>query len=275
MVSVVITTYNRRVFLKEAVLSVLNQDYKNKEVIVIDDGSTDNSHDETRGLPVQYIWTANEGISHARNTGIQVAKGEYIAFLDVDDLWLKGKLSQQIGLMEGQGFSISYTDEIWIRNGKRLNQRKRHKKYTGYIFEQCLPLCIISPSSVVIKREIFDDVGLFDESLPVCEDYDIWLRIASKYPVLFVDKPLIVKRGGHEDQLSIRYEGIDRFRIQSLLKIVNSGTLDNAQYTQAKEELIKKCQIYGNGAKKRGKVEEAGHYFELIKHLKQENRQES
>ena len=125
MVSVVITTYNRRVFLKEAVLSVLSQDYKNKEVIVIDDGSTDNSHDEMKGLSVQYIWKANEGISHARNTGIQVAKGEYIAFLDVDDLWLKGKLSQQIGLMERQGFSISYTDEIWIRNGKRLSLKLR------------------------------------------------------------------------------------------------------------------------------------------------------
>ncbi|OPY79208.1 MAG: putative glycosyltransferase EpsJ [Syntrophorhabdus sp. PtaU1.Bin153] len=189
MVSVVITTFNRRSFLREAVLSVLAQDYRDKEIIVVDDGSMDNSYEEVRGLNVRYIWQRNGGISSARNTGIAVSKGDYLAFLDVDDLWKKRKLSEQMGRMTEGASPVSYTDEIWIRNGKWLNQRQRHKKYSGYIFEQCLPLCIISPSSVVVKREIFDDVGLFDESLPVCEDYDMWLRIASKYPVLFVDKP--------------------------------------------------------------------------------------
>jgi len=202
MVSIVITTFNRRSFLREAVLSVLTQDYRDKEIIVVDDGSTDNSFEEVRGLDVRYVWKRNGGISSARNMGIAVSKGDYLAFLDVDDLWKKGKLSEQMGRMVENSNPVSYTDEIWIRNGKWFNQRQRHKKYSGYIFEQCLPLCIISPSSVVVKKEVFDDVGFFDESLPVCEDYDMWLRITSKYPVLFVDKPLIVKRGGHEDQLS-------------------------------------------------------------------------
>ncbi|MFZ2799916.1 MAG: glycosyltransferase, partial [Syntrophorhabdus sp.] len=241
MVSIVITTYNRRAFLKEAVLSVINQDYKNKEVIVVDDGSFDGSSEEVRHLPLRYVWKQNRGISSARNMGIQVSKGEYIAFLDVDDLWKKGKLTQQMSIMADNDADISYTDEIWIRNGEHLNQKNRHKKYSGFIFERCLPLCIISPSSVVIRRKLFDEVGLFDESLPVCEDYDMWLRITCRYPVLFIDKQFIIKRGGHKDQLSRAYRAMDRFRIQSLVKIIQSSTLNPEMRKVALNELKRKC----------------------------------
>jgi len=263
MVSVVITTFNRKAFLKEAVLSVLNQDYQDKEIIIIDDGSTDNSFEEVREFPVRYVWKQNGGISSARNMGIAISKGEFIAFLDVDDLWKKGKLTEQVQKMREDQIDISYTDEIWIRNGERLNQRDRHRKYSGLIFEQCLPLCIISPSSVVIKRRVFDEVGLFDETLPVCEDYDMWLRITSKYPVLFVDKPFIVKRGGHKDQLSRTYEAIDRFRINSLAKIIQSDALSPEMRIAALNELRKKCRIYAMGAKKRGRFQEADYYLIL------------
>jgi glycosyltransferase involved in cell wall biosynthesis len=268
MVSVIITTYNRRSFLKEAVLSVLNQDYDDKEVIVVDDGSTDGSRQEIEGLDVQYVWKENGGISSARNKGIEVSRGDYVAFLDVDDLWRKGKLSEQMSAMEEQGVSVSYTDEIWIRDGKRLNQKLRHRKYSGHIFEKCLPLCIISPSSVVMKRDIFGKVGLFDESLPVCEDYDMWLRITACYPVLFIEKPLIVKRGGHADQLSRAYEAMDRFRVQSLVKILTSSVLDEEMKTAAAKELQEKCRILAIGANKRGKVEEAEYYQRLASNSK-------
>lgn len=265
MVSVIITTYNRRKFLKEAIRSVINQDYQNKEIIVVDDGSTDNSYNEIRGFPVRYVWKANGGISSARNYGIAISKGEYISFLDVDDLWLKRKLSTQMELMKRERFFVSYTDEIWVRNGKRLNQKLRHKKYSGHIFERCLPLCIISPSSVVIKRGVFDKVGLFDESMPVCEDYDMWLRITAQFPVLFIEMPLIIKQGGHEDQLSKSVEAIDRFRIESLVKILKSGVLSSDMEMAAIEELNMKCSIYINGARKRGKEEEIHHVLELMK----------
>jgi glycosyltransferase involved in cell wall biosynthesis len=263
MVSVIVTTYNRRSYVRGAVLSVLKQDYGDREVILVDDGSTDGSEEEVRGLPVEYVRKENGGISSARNRGIEISRGDYIAFLDVDDLWRKGKLSLQIRLMEQEGYDISYTDEIWFRNGKRINQKMRHRKYSGWIFERCLPLCIISPSSVVIKRKVFDAVGLFDEGLVVCEDYDLWLRITSRYPVLFIEKPLIVKTGGHEDQLSRRYEGMDRFRIQSLVNILDSGVLDGAMRAQALGELTTKCRIYAAGATKRQKPEEARHYLSL------------
>jgi glycosyltransferase involved in cell wall biosynthesis len=264
MVSVIITTYNRRSFLKAAVLSVLVQDYKDKEIIVVDDGSTDDSLRELEGFPVHYIWKKNGGISSARNKGIEVARGDYIAFLDVDDLWKKKKLSMQIAMMSEGGYDISYTDEIWVRNGRHLNQKSTHKKYSGFIFEKCLPLCIISPSSVLMKRSIFNVVGLFDEAMAVCEDYDMWLRVTAQYPVLFVEKSLIVKRGGHEDQLSKRYPAMDRFRIQSIARILEGDALSESMRSAAIRELGNKCRIYIAGAVKRGKTEEAEHYSGLI-----------
>ncbi len=262
-VSVIITTFNRRQFLKEAFQSVAAQDYRDREIIIVDDGSTDNTYEDASLLPARYIWKENGGISSARNAGISIARGEYIGFLDVDDLWKKRKLSIQIEAMEAAGTLLSYTDETWLRNGKRLNQKNRHRKYSGMIFEHCLPLCIISPSSALIHRSIFDNVGTFDESLPVCEDYDMWLRITSRHPVLFIGKPLIIKQGGHTDQLSRAYDGMDRFRIASIKHILDSGVLSPDCRAKAAGELAKKCRIYAGGALKRGKKGEAELYFEL------------
>jgi len=165
--------------------------------------------------------------------------------------------------MEQQGFLVSYTDEIWIRNGKHLNQGKRHRKYSGSIFEHCIPLCIISPSSVVIHREVFQRIGCFDEHLPVCEDYDMWLRISSQYPILFIDRALITKKGGHEDQLSRRYEAMDRFRVEALLKVFKCNPSEKIRLMAA-EELSRKCAVLSQGARKRGKLEEAEYYQSLL-----------
>ncbi len=268
MVSVVITTYNRRSFLREAVESVLIQNYRNKEIIVVDDGSTDRSYDEVRDLPVRYLWKENGGISSARNAGIGASTGDYVAFLDVDDVWRKGKLSCQMELMEEEGWPVSYTDEIWVRNGKHLNQKLRHRKFSGFIFERCLPLCIISPSSVVIHKKVFDRTGLFDEDLDVCEDYDMWLKVSSLYPIRFVDKPLIIKRGGHKDQLSKKYEAMDIFRIRSLLNLISAGRLNDSMREAAFEELHKKCRIYATGAEKRGRADEAAYYRSISENLR-------
>lgn len=271
-VSVIITTFNRRSYLKEAVESVVSQDFTDREIIVIDDGSTDGTAEIAATLPVRYIGKENGGISSARNAGLHAASGEYIAFLDVDDLWKKRKLSTQMEVMTSSGALLSYTDEVWIRDGKWLNQKLRHRKYSGWIFEQCLRLCIISPSSAVIHRSVFEDVGPFDENLPVCEDYDMWLRITARYPVAFIEKPLIIKRGGHNDQLSRAYEGMDRFRIASIRKLLDSGEIDGAGDLKVKavQELMYKCRIYSKGALKRGKTDEA-RYYEQLPVLYQEN----
>ncbi len=263
LVSIIITTHNRRSFLAEALPSVLAQDYPNKEVIVVDDGSTDDSQTVAHGLPVRYEWKENGGVSSARNRGIALAAGDYLAFLDVDDLWARKKLSTQMEWMQAREYSVSYTDEVWVRNGRHLNQKKRHRKYSGLIYDYCLPLCIISPSSAVIRRDVVETVGLFDESLPVCEDYDMWLRISCRYPVLFVPVALITKRGGHADQLSHRYEAMDKYRIQSLAGMLRSGRLGSGQMLTTFLELKKKCRIVANGATKRGRNDEATYYHSL------------
>ncbi len=149
-------------------------------------------------------------------------------------------------------YSLCHTNEIWIRRGRRVNPKKKHAKSGGYIYQKCLPLCVISPSSVIIHRSVFEEVGLFDESLPVCEDYDLWLRICCRYPVLYLEEPLIVKYGGHEDQLSRRYWGMDRFRIQALEKMLASGILGEADYLATLNMVVEKLRIVIQGAEKRG-----------------------
>jgi len=266
-ISVIIPTYNRSAMLLRALESVRRQTLPPTEIIVVDDGSTDDTAKViTREFPeVQYIHQENSGVSSARNTGINAARGEWIAFLDSDDEWLPTKLGEQVKALHHQPeYRISHTAEIWIRHGRQVNPMKKHRKYGGYIFQQCLPLCIISPSSVIIHRSVFQEVGMFDESLPACEDYDLWLRICARYPVLYIEKPLIVKYGGHLDQLSRRFWGMDRFRIYALANIITSGILNEADEKAAVRTLIEKTTIYINGAQKRGRQEEVEKYRRLL-----------
>lgn len=258
-VSVMIPTFNRRNVLRRAVGSVLAQTFRDFELIVVDDGSTDgtqkivgaycspksvaepvlNALDESAlfvagNTPLhagvkhlQFIRQKHRGVSSARNAGIRRACAELIAFLDSDDEWLPEKLERQVQFFRDHPKSkIVQTEEIWIRNGRRVNPMKKHKKYGGRIFKHCLPLCIVSPSAVMMKRELFDEVGLFDESLPACEDYDLWLRIACRYPIDLIDEPLIIKYGGYADQLSRTIPTLDRYRIQSLVKILSEDERD-------------------------------------------------
>ena len=167
-------------------------------------------------------------------------------------------------MQQAPELKICHTEETWIRNGVRVNAMHKHKKTGGWIFEQCLPLCAMSPSSIMIHRSVFDDVGLFDEDLPACEDYDLWLRISAKYPVLFLEQSMINKYGGHEDQLSHKYWGMDRFRIQALEKIISHPDLSVENKHSAIQMLLKKVRIFRNGALKRDKIESAQHYQQLL-----------
>ena len=270
-ISVVIPTFNRAAVLPRALNSVLSQTLRPLEVLVVDDGSTDatgalmHSRYVDEVFPAVRLLTCQQrGVSAARNHGIRESSGQWIALLDSDDAWVPEKLEQQhLALQRNPDHKICHTDEIWIRDGKRVNQMKKHAKPGGWIFNECLPLCCISPSSVVIHRSILDDVGLFDEDLPVCEDYDLWLRISAQYPVYLIDTPLIVKRGGHSDQLSKRVERQDRFRIRALAKLLDENYLSSHQRELAWEELNKKCDIYGKGCIKRGKKEEGERILSL------------
>lgn len=259
MISVIIPLYDRAERVQRAIRSVLNQSCTPGEVIVVDDGSTDGSRAIIPAAfpTVRYIWQENQGVSAARNRGIAEARGEWLAFLDSDDEWLPRKLERQMeALAANPDMRICHTNEIWIRRGRRVNPGKRHQKFGGYIYQKCLPLCIISPSSVLIHNSVFQEIGFFDTSLPACEDYDFWLRACSKYPVLYLDEALIIKYGGHPDQLSRKYPGMDRFRIRALEKMLLSGELSREDYLAALKMLEQKIDIYVQGALKRGKMQE-------------------
>ena len=266
-VSAVIPTFNRGHCLLRAINSILVQTTPVDEIIVVDDGSNDKTYDllvksellDMRGqLPnIRYLYQENKGVSAARNLGIKEAENEYIALLDSDDAWAETKIERQALKLEKKNFScrITHTEEIWLKDGQRINPKKKHKKSGGFIFEKCLPLCCISPSSVLLHRTLFNDYGFFDEKLPACEDYDMWLRLCAFEEVLFVEEALTIKYGGHADQLSRAFWGMDRFRVQALEKLINSDKLSKTQRSQALEMLIKKIEILLLGAKKREKKE--------------------
>jgi len=262
-VSVIIPAFNRAWCLQTTLQSVWGQTIKNFEVIVVDDGSTDSTPALIRQFPqVRYHrWEDNRGVSAARNQGIQMAQGEWVCFLDSDDQWVETKLQAQVDWMqEHPDCPACYTDEIWIRNGVRVNPKNKHRKYTGDIFRHCLPLCIISPSSIMMRAPVLEAIGGFDTDLTACEDYDLWLRLASRYPVDFIPEKLIVKTGGHADQLSHKYRGMDRFRVYALEKILMQDVLSAQQRAWVLEALIEKCSILHMGYRNRGKHEEARVY---------------
>ncbi len=266
-VSVIIPTYNRAEFLGKAVSSVLVQTYPHFELIVVDDGSSDNTAEVLASFsrPTRYIRQENRGPAAARNTGIQAARFELIAFLDSDDCFAKNKLALQVAAMaENPDCLISHTEEVWFRRGEHLNPKKKHRKASGDIFAQSLELCAVGMSTVMVRRGLFEQEGLFDEELPCCEDYDLWLRVSARHSFLLVDKPLTVKAGGRTDQVSFEYRvGMDRFRIRAIEKIIASGSLTAEQHALAVAELIRKCTIYGKGCLKHRRLEEGEEYLAL------------
>ena len=267
MVSVIIPTYNRRESLTRALASVLEQSFRDWEVLVVDDGSEDGSRQAIRRLRdsrIRYVHQENQGVSSARNTGIRLSRFPWISFLDSDDYWKPAKLERQLeALRHRRQYRVIYSDEIWIRRGRRVNPKKIHRKYSGWIYHRCLPLCIISPSSVLMHRQVFEEQGLFDEAFPVCEDYELWLRIASRHPLLFLREALIVKTGGHPDQLSRSLWGMDRSRVQSLIKTYRSNRLTPQQRVWTAREIVTKATILARGFQNRGKQPEALQYDNL------------
>jgi len=258
-VSVIIPTYNRGHTIAQALQSVQEQSINALEIIVIDDGSTDNTSAliKKEFPEVKLYRQSNHGVSHARNRGIELASGNWIAFLDSDDAWYPGKLEAQIKELErNPKVRLCHSDEHWIRNGRRVNQRLRHEKRGGHIYQHCLPLCAISPSAALIHASVFIDIGYFDEELPACEDYDFWLRLTAVEPVVFCDVPLVIKHGGHKDQLSRKFMAMDRFRLIALEKILLADVLNESDTKATINTLREKFQVYSAGAMKRGRTAE-------------------
>ncbi len=262
-VSVIIPTFNRKNLCKRATDSVLNQTYRDFELIVVDDGSTDGTtadflFKEPYNRYCRFIHQeTNCGVSAARNRGVSESRGEWIAFLDSDDEWHPQKLAKQVAWINSHpDYNIVQTKEVWIRKGKRVNPPKTHEKIAGHIFRESLERCMITPSSVMIKKDFFLKKGAFNESLPACEDYDLWLRITLNDPVGLVDEFLLTRYGGHSDQLSSSVGILDKFRIRALLNLMEHEQCSKKQKLLIYQTLVAKATVVANGSKKRDKVEE-------------------
>lgn len=257
-VSVVAPTFNRHEVLPRALDAVLAQSFSDWELIVVDDGSTDGTAEMVeRDYPsVRLLRQENRGVSAARNAGIAQARGEWVAFIDSDDAWLPEKLERQMKALEAEpDHRLCHTDEIWIRAGQRVNPAEKYAKAGGFIYQRCLPLCVISPSSVVMRRDLLQEMGGFDETFEVCEDYDLWLRVTAREPVLFLEEQLLYKHGGHEDQLSTRHWGMDRFRVKALQRVLDESLVSGEDERRTRETLIEKLEILAEGSRKRGNDE--------------------
>ncbi len=264
--SVIIPTYNRENFIKKSVDSVLNQSFQDFELIVVDDGSNDNTGEVLNGYlnKLIYIYQENKGPSSARNRGLEKAQGKYIAFLDSDDKWTKNKLKEvNKCIIANPEIKIFHTQEKWYKKGKIHNPKRKHRKPEGYIFENCLRICSVSISTAVVKRNVFKDIGKFDESLPVCEDYDFWIRASLKYYIYLIDKNLTIKDGGRNDQLSMLYHSKDKFRVKAIENLIKNNDLDKHKYSKAFKELKEKCNIYANGCIKRNNIDEGKKYLDI------------
>ena len=264
-ISVIIPTFNRAKLLERAIKSVLLQTYAPSEVIVIDDGSNDDTKEVVSKFDtVTYLYQDNSGVSAARNKAVHYAKGDWVSFLDSDDEWLPHKLQKQVELLNQlPNLNIVHGEEIWIRNGVRVNQMKKHKKSGGDIFIPSLKLCLISPSAVMIKRDFLISEGLFKEDFTVCEDYDLWLRLTSRFPVGFVEEPIIKKYGGHEDQLSRKYFAMDYWRVKSIDDVLMRFDLSIEKREPAIKVLLKKTKILLKGYEKHQNFK----HFDEIKEL--------
>ncbi len=268
LISAIIPVHNRSGFIGEAVASVLGQTWPRVECVVVDDGSTDETPAvlaAIRAPGLRVLRQENRGVSAARNAGIAAAKGDFIALLDSDDLWLPEKLARQMAFMRQEGVDVCQTREIWMRGGRRVNPAVKHVKRDGDFFREALKMCLVSPSSVLMTRRVFEEAGPFDESLPACEDYDLWLRILLSRRIGLVEEDLAVRRGGRPDQLSGRFIGIDLFRIRSLVKLLARDDIDPWRRDCIKEELARKAGVYVRGCLKRGKPVEAARVADMVR----------
>jgi glycosyltransferase involved in cell wall biosynthesis len=258
MISIILPTFNRAWSLARCIDSVLQQSFPNFELIVVDDGSDDATKDILASYSdprIKSIVQNNNGVSHARNRGVKDSSYEILCFIDSDDEWKKHKLKEQLHFHQNHSFRIHQTTEIWIRNGIRVNAPKHLRKTEGDLFSVSLLNCAITPSSVMLEKSLYIEHGGFDEAFPACEDYDLWLKITTREKVGLLNKDLLLRYGGHPDQLSAKYLAMDRFRTASMAKLKYTYSLSSEQNLLLESILAKKSKLLYKGALKHNNQE--------------------
>jgi len=264
-VAVVLPTYNRAPLLARAVRSVLQQTFSDWELWIIDDGSTDDTRAVVKPFlsdpRVFYRYQENGGVSRARNHAMLATSAPYVAFLDSDDEWKPEKLARQVQFFDvNPGLRLVHCEETWIRGGVEIKPLKKHAKAGGgRVFLRCLPLCCISPSTTMMATALARSLGGFREDFPVCEDYDLWLKISAQEDVGFISEPMILKYGGHEDQLSLR-RGLDEYRARALWDLRIHPLLSSSERDALLDEFERKRQILIKGFEKHGHQEKASYW---------------
>lgn len=223
LVSIVIPTYNHEQYLARAIKSVLKQTHKNAEIIICDDGSSDNTKEVIKKFKhhkkIRYYYQSNQGLASTRNLGIKKAKGEFIAFLDSDDYWLPKKIEKQLKIFtKNKQIGLVYCFHYWVSEAGKITGKKK-KNYRGDIWQDLLQgnLIVGSGSAAVVKKECFDKIGLFDESLKSCEDWDMWLRIARVYQIDLTPE-LLVKITQHPHKIKQQKWSLARGRFKVIKK---------------------------------------------------------
>ncbi|HKQ50073.1 MAG TPA: glycosyltransferase [Phycisphaerae bacterium] len=230
-VSIIIPTYNRPELLREALDSVAAQTFRDYEVIVVDDGSTPPIADAVEDHPVRpkIIRQNRQGPGAARNRGIAEAKAEIVAFLDSDDLWMPTKLERFVGaLRDNPAVSIFYGPMTPIDASRQEVSGRTKPRHSGRITEALFNSCFVDVPTVVCRKNVLKRAGGFDATLPVCEDYDLWLRVSLTEPFGLIEEPL-AKRRLHDDRLSKSTMGRNfAIRAQTLLRFYENNKRSGA-----------------------------------------------
>lgn len=262
-VIVVIPVRERAQMLQRAVESVLRQTWRDYDLVVVDDASRLEDLSIVRNLVESsgHHWLSfdeNRGPAAARNAGVLAGEQQgtqWVAFLDSDDVWKPEKLERQLlWHADYPEVGVSQCQEAWIRNGVKVGKKRSQLQPEGRIFAQCIDSCCISPSCMMMTLSLWKELGGFDERYRVCEDYELWLRLSLKNPVGLVrdvPDPLVIRHGGHEDQLSFSIEAMDRFRVMAMLELLLNGSLGQEETVLVEKGIARKSEILEQGARKR------------------------
>jgi glycosyltransferase involved in cell wall biosynthesis len=259
-ISVIIPAYNRADYLAEAIQSVLDQTFPDFELIIVDDGSTDNTKEVVEGFVdtrVRYLFQENGGVSSARNSGIKAANGEYIAFLDSDDIWLPENLALKVNLLDSRpDIGLVCSDAYFFDNitgtvlGRRWHDQTLHdwinlnKIVVQPLKELLCKGCFIMPQATMVRSQVFTTVGYFDESLPTSEDWDLFVRIFQRFPLEIIDTPLLKIRR-HSTSLSENQEKVYQGAVAAVNKAIDSGSFSGEELKLLNERLALEHCKYG------------------------------